>query len=347
MPKKTAQSKKDGNWRNLQTRIKVKKQTKLALVVLGSIIMLLLFSQLVNLTKTIFSPWQTSVGKDYSWDSHFNLYLALRAKEISLLAYNALEKEITIIKLPDQLYLEVPQDLGRWPVRSIAPLAGDQALKNSLTSFFGLPLDGVISLTGALVDQDSRQFVELIRGNLLNTFQALPAVKSDLTLWELMLFWFNLSSVRFDKIEYLNLVDLNVLDEQRLPDGTPIFTTENVRLDSILQDLVDQTLREEHQTIAVFNTTDYPQLAQKAARMITNLGGNVIIITNASNKQDQSWVVGKSSKTLERLGQIFGTICHEAIKCDKLQSLSEDLASSRAEINIILGEDFYLKFGNK
>jgi len=128
------------------------------------------------------------------------------------------------------------------------------------------------------------------------------------------------------------------LDKENLADGTPVFTTDQIKLDSVLSDLRDPAIVSEHKSIAVFNATNHPQLAQKWARLITNLGGNVIQISNTSLRQDKTRIWGEQSQTLKRLTQIFSC-------CDKIEPQLEGI-SSRAQINVILGEDFFFRLGN-
>ena len=160
----------------------------------------------------------------------------------------------------------------------------------------------------------------------------MSSLKTDLTLLELLRLKIGLSSVRFDKVKELDLDKLSVLDKESLPDGTSVYTADPIRLDSILSDLADPVIISEHKTIAVLNATNQPQLAGKWARLITNLGGNVIITANAGEKLRKTKVQGLQSATLRRLKQIFGS-------GDKISSQDENTISSRAQINLLLGED--------
>ena len=72
----------------------------------------------------------------------------------------------------------------------------------------------------------------------------------------------------------------------------------------------------------------------KAARIITNLGGNVIIVSNGQTNLKNTKVTGVKSKTLDRLKQIFEI-------SGKIDPNMEELTSSRADINVFLGEDYF------
>ena len=81
-------------------------------------------------------------------------------------------------------------------------------------------------------------------------------------------------------------------------------------------------------------------MAQKAARMITNLGGNVIITSNAQNIYAKTIVTGQTGPTLTRLSEVFDLGCSKDPTCANIPV--PEVENSRAQINIVLGEDFRL-----
>jgi len=146
-----------------------------------------------------------------------------------------------------------------------------------------------------------------------------------------------LASVRFDKINHIDLGNEDVLMKNKLADGTEILDPDIIRLDSLLAaSSIDPKIQMEHKTIAIFNSTDHPGLAQKAGRLITNIGGDVIITSNGKNKHQLTGIYGEKSKTLDRLKQIFNVR-------DTIKATDEDLVSSRAQINLFLGDDYFEK----
>lgn len=339
MPRRSAHP-KDKGWKAQQSRLKIKRKTKLAALVLAAVLALIILGQLVSFTKTLNSPWNlTGVKRPISWDNNFNINLVVKTNTISILSFDPQEKKIALVSLPETVFLEVPQGLGSWQLRSVYDLGGRDLLKDSLSSFLGIPIDGFIEGSGPLKEKKAEEVVDLMRQNPTNIFSLLPNLKTDLTLWDLLSLKWEFLGVRFDKIQTYDLVKLNILQDSKLSDGSEVLTADPIRLDAVLIQLADPKLRSEHLNIAVFNATSYPNLAQKAARMITNLGGNVIITTNSTSYADKTTVEGIPSKTLRRLSQIFAC-------CDKITStnLKEE---SRAQINVIVGEDFYLRFGNK
>ncbi len=313
------------SWKVSQSKKQKSQQIKLALIALGLILGLVLLSQIFKFAQVLTSPWtETKLASSYNWDGDFNLNLVLRSKTIQLLSYNPKDEKITIIDIPDQTYLDVPGGLGNWLVSSIFGLGGDDLLKSSLSSFFGIPIDGYL---------DPVNLEDLTDKNPFGILSLLPKIKSDLAPIDLFKIKMALSSVRFDKINKNDLEKMGLLDKASLADGTEVYTGDAFKLDSLSSDLADPVIKSEHKTVAIFNSTTHPGLAQKAARLLNNIGADVIIVSNSDLKFDKTKVSGEKSKTLQKIQQIFGS--NGTIDPNK------ELASSRAQINVFLGEDFF------
>lgn len=334
-------------WKTIQSKNKVKKRTRLALIFLGLILLLIIFGNLVRFSQTLFNPWKlySQSSKNYTWNGEFNLNLVVKKDlNIFVLVFNPKEQKAILINIPDQTLLSLPHGFGSWQIRSVYQLgetnklgSGVALLKETVTSFLGIPIDGFLDI-GELKDiGDGEQLIMKFGKDLIGGFVLIPSVKTDLTLMELIRLKMGLFSVRFDKVEKL---DLSAgLEKSHLPDGTEVFIPDLIRIDGIMAvDLSDPVIKMEHKNIAIFNATDESGIAQSAARIVTNIGGNAIITTNHTKKIRHSQVTGEKSQTLKRLIQVFEKNCGK--DCDRIDPGDEDLVSSRAQINIILGEDF-------
>lgn len=326
-------------WKDIQSKAKQNRRTKLALFILALVAGMLIISWAIQLTGRLFSPLGALQQRNYIWNGEFNINLLLRTSHISLLSYNPKEEKVTIINVPDELFLDVPFGFGKWQLRAVYELGqsqkgvgGDRLLKDTLTSFFAVPIDGFLDFSSLQRAKSASEIVESLRRNPFSGLNLLSSLKTDLTVWELLRLKTSLSSVRFDKVKELDLTALGVLEQGNLPDGTGVLTTDPIKLDSVLSDLVDPVIVSEHKTIAVFNATERGQLAGKWARLITNLGGNVIITNNARERLEKTKVVGEKSLTLKRIQQILGDY-------DTISPSNEDVVSSRAQINVFIGED--------
>lgn len=316
-------------WKDKQSKTQRKRRNKLALIVLFLVIGLIFLSWAIHFAQSLFT---SSVPRNYYWNGEFNINLAVRTSSISVLSYNPKEEKITILNIPDETFVEVPGDRGSWQLRAVYGLGKAPLVKDTLTLFLGVPIDGFLDLS---FEKSAQDFVKLLQENPFSGLNYLSSMKTDLSIWELLKLKMGINSIRFDKIYEVDLAK-KILQKDKLPDGTEVYTADPVRLDSVLSDFADPAIVAEHKSIAVFNATNRPQLAQKWARLITNLGGNVIITTNAQKRLKETQVLGEESLTLKRLRQIFGI-------SGNIDPLDEDLVSSRAQINIFLGEDYVSK----
>lgn len=334
-----------GGWKANQSKKKFKKNTKLALVALGLVVAVLflgyLFKFLTELNKPLLGS-NVSIEKKYSWEGNSNINLVVKkdsSDEISVLSFNPTDQKLLLLKLPSKLYLSVPGGYGSWQLSSIYKLGqvekkglGVMMLKNSISNFLGVPIDGYI--------QSDKEIVDLLKNpfNLL-TF---TTFKTDLNLKELTSLSFALSSVRFDKVSTLSLVEQQVLDETTLADGSVVYQFDPGKIDSISQEFAEGQIIAEGKEVAIFNATNTPLLAQKAARMVTNMGGKVIMTKSLDEKRKTSAVLtSEKSDTYTRLSQLFVLDCSNSPNCDTIIN-DPKILESRADINIVLGEDFTL-----
>lgn len=333
-------------WREDRNKIKLKKTTKLAILVLGLIILLLILGQCVKFYKNLNSAWGQGSGISYSWNKDYVINLVLKGKGVAFLSFNPKTEELTLINLPDNLLIEVPRGFGKWQVRSIFDLGqsnkkGDGVilLEQSVSALFGLPVDGTIDF----YKENDKSIQDLVEGfrKDINFFNILGNIKTDLTLLDLIKLKTSLSSVRFDKVKIVNLEDLFLLDREKLADGTEVFMAEPTKLDSAVEDLADDYFKQEYQGIAIFNATEKPMLATSVARIITNMGGNVIYVANSEKKVPRTYIYGDAkSKTYQRLLQIFDKGCSKDEKCDKVSIEELGSSTSRANIVVVLGDDY-------
>ena len=325
--------KSGSNWQNARLGFKRKNKVRLALFVLGAILLTLLAGNTLRLVNKLFAPLGSSFEKkDYHWDGKSNLNLVYKNKEnISLFIVNPGEKKITGLEIPSNTFMDIPGGFGSWELRSIYDLGGEdkskgsKLVKNSISLFFSLPIDGFL-------ESEEYEAAEIFTGLNKNPFTFLywiGRINSDLTPVELIRLYVFVLQVRVDKVEIFDLKELNLLKKTSLHDGGSVYLA-NDSLDSFVgENLYDSNIKTEQKTIAIFNGTNTPGLAQKFARLINNMGGNVIISDNTGEKYEYSIVYGEESATKKRLSQIFNS---------KYAILSSKPAS-RAQITIILGED--------
>jgi hypothetical protein len=339
---------KKGGWKTAQTSGKQKKQTKLALIALAVFISTVLISQSIRFTNSLYSP-QThyTFSREYRFEGKSNLNLVIKGEEVSFFSFDFNEKKATLVKIPQETHLVIPGGYGMWPLRSVYALGqgekvgkGAELLITSLSSMLGLPIDGIIEIKDPSVDNNT--FIKNLNANVFLSVTNFSQIKTNLTTMEYIKLAKEVSQIRFDKIIELDLEDFKILGSQTLPDGRDVVVAEGMLLDNFIVDkLAESKFKEEALSVAIFNGTSQPGLAQKVSRLVTNMGGNVIISSNASSQDitmpvEQTFITSTSSKdsyTFKRLATVF--VPHY----DKILDVDFKTAT-RAQINLVLGNDY-------
>ncbi|MDO8620767.1 MAG: LytR C-terminal domain-containing protein [Candidatus Levybacteria bacterium] len=114
--------------------------------------------------------------------------------------------------------------------------------------------------------------------------------------------------------------------------GTKNISTslQSLEVDKTISSLfADAELVKDIKTIEITNAADVPNLGGRLARLITNMGGNVVLITtdNAVGKESSIFYTGKKTYTVDRLSRILG------FKSVESQNLGI------ADIKIVIGTD--------
>lgn len=339
-PGKTNPDHKKG-WKFHQGASKLKKKTKLGIWALIFLVTIIALGQFINFGRMLFRPWNPqNIGKNYNWDRRFNINLVVKAKSIAVFSLNPTEKQVKVINFPDNTMVNVAGGFGNWQLGAIYGLGqsegiGWDLLERTMSSFLGIPIDGYLEFKGDLAKKDPFYLIQKLNQDFTSGILDIKKIQSDLTLLDLARLKFYLGGIRFDRIENIDLGNRGILDQNQLNDGTPIYNADEVKIDSALTFFIDPNFKTEHITIAVLNGTNHPLIAQKAARLITNMGGDVIIISNTEKSYPKTQVTGEKSATLTRLRQMFDY--------GKISSNILDVENSRAQINIVLGEDFYMR----
>ncbi|MBI2613307.1 MAG: LytR C-terminal domain-containing protein [Candidatus Levybacteria bacterium] len=170
-----------------------------------------------------------------------------------------------------------------------------------------IPIDGFIESSSLDLSQkpDSLFLASILNAGTLQT---------NLTIIDLLKFLLLSKSIPGSAITTKDIApDLNPLES-----------------DKIVGQLVsDELIEKDNQTIQVINGTQVGGLGNRLARLLTNIGGDVIIVATENNQRKQSIIlyIDKKTYTVERLQKILG---YPAVKEEK---------NAISDITIIIGED--------
>lgn len=317
------------------------------------IILLIIAGKLLGVLNSLYQPLDSKIPthKNYTWNGETAINVVIKNKEISLLHFDPFDKKAILLKIPNETYIEVPKGYGSWRIDSIYELGeagsepiGPLLLKDSITSLVGIPIDGILIFKNPF-DSSIDDEIKSLRGNPLKIFSLLKNVTGDLTLMETASLFWNISKVREDKLTLLDLYQTEITKSKLLPDQSRVLGVDIVNLDLFIRkNLSDSAISQEDESVAIYNTTNHPGLAQSAARWVSNLGVDVVVISSSSINHDKTSVIGiKKSLTFKRLAEIFAPNCLNT----KCKIKDADLNLDRSEINIILGEDFYEQYFQK
>jgi hypothetical protein len=348
------------SWKNYErtskvklSKVKIKKspqprfksEWKLGVIALAFLVILIIVGKIMGVLGSLSSePLNGGFAKSGTWDGETPLNLVVKADETYLFSYSPSEKSLLLFKIPKDTYVDMPYDYGKWPVQSIyglgqseKPPIGAKLLQDTISYVFGIPVDGYIITS----EKPLKDLVDSEQGALSGGFNIFESRQSNLNILEKLRLWWSLKFIRSDKIQSLDLGKSDLSDWYLLPDSSRVLTLNQTKLDQFLREtLEDKNIKSEGLTIGIYNATDYLGLADRAARLITNMGGRVIFTQNAPNLTGKSTIVGKNSYTFNRLKGFFKLVCNK----DEVCGGDKDPENMRADIIITLGTDAGVSF---
>ena len=132
----------------------------------------------------------------------------------------------------------------------------------------------------------------------------------------------------------IDLLKLLIISKSITPG---LVTTKNIsgdlipsELDKIVGRLVsDELIEKDNQTIQIINGTGIGGLGNRLARLVTNMGGDVIIVATSDSPKNKSTIsyIDKKTYTVERLQKVLG---YPAVR---------QANNAISDITIIIGED--------
>lgn len=344
-------------WKAQQSKVKQNRKIKLSAAALGILIVIIVLGNFINFFFSLTRPISPKIGIENSYDlwdkkTNFNLLTASFDKsglsKINLYTLSPNENQIVALSLSNEIYLNVPLEFGSWTLGSVYklgqeqnPKIGAKLLRLSVSNLLGIPVDAVIISEGNQDFDSPDSFVAKLRKDPLAPLTLTQNIETNLSRLQSISLFKILSKVRQDKLIALDLSQSSITESKLLPDSSRVLGVDAIKLDYFIREkMADSQIIDEGASIAVFNGTSHPGLANEVSRVITNLGGNVISVSSTEEKFEKSLVITTEdldSETSKRISQIFAPLC---IK-QKCQSKDPKVTYSRAKINIVLGEDYY------
>ena len=335
-------TRRSSSWRIFQSRSKFRKTFRRFFAAVAVLLAALLIIGAYSFLKLFFSPLDSAAGSYFqnssSWDGKMPLsliYLEVsditvkspQTFSISVLSFNPTQGLFTTIKIPPS-YKNLEELYGLGEIGAAEGGVGVVAQK--VQQLLGIPIDGYI-----VIDRSGLQELQslfpgisgvkeaLILSNILKLPQLWTVRRSSTKIsldipGILRVVWY-LMHVRSDRIADLSLSP-ELLDD---PTGLDRKISPYLR---------DDQLATEHLKVQVLNGTRERGLASTAARIVKNIGGEVIRVDNFE-RQDlvKGYLLMESgSYTASRLARIFGVSDSRPPR---------EGAEARANITLILGSE--------
>lgn len=235
------------------------------------------------------------------------IFISIVIKTMSLLGESRFDgkNRFTISVLTGKNFKAVSFSPGNDSISVLKIEEENKELK--LGQFLKIPIDGFVVGNSLKTDKDITDLMSDVLFNYNN-------VKTNLTI-----------------IDVLRLVLASKTTSENNIETYSISTSlEYQKADKIVEKIFkNEEIEKENQTIEIINTTDIGGLGGRLARLLTNMGGNVIQVSTQNNSQKESVILfdGKKNFTIERISKVLSF---------------RPIASSKksiADITIIIGED--------
>ncbi|MCL5438742.1 MAG: LytR C-terminal domain-containing protein [Patescibacteria group bacterium] len=178
---------------------------------------------------------------------------------------------------------------------SILKVQGDVD-RQSLGKYLGIPIDGEIKLSS---DKDFSEIRENkdVEKALNNYFFKFNKIETNLTVLDIGKLWIFTKKVSPVSINFKEVVVSK-------SDASKEFA-----IDKLMSDLFnDKSISDEKVSIQIINSTGVSGLGNRLARLVTNIGGNIVAVNTADDVSSISEISysGDRSYTVKRLAKILG-----------------------------------------
>jgi len=324
------------NAQSLWQKEQKEKKKKRNLIFIRLWIFIIGFLVLLSLFWKTYDTLRKSV-----WDGKNRINFVLSGDEVVLISFAPEEPSLALLPLPKGLQIDVIYGYGKYRVEAVSSLGElekkDNLLPASLQENFGVPVEGWM-ISSSKFKVKSSKLKEEILDELKR--QMWGRGKTNLNRWDLLRLWWGIRKLRPGDIGVLDLEKSNMILTVALPDKTTVFGVDFDQLDLKIQKFFgDSLLKKENLSIEVLNGTSHRGLAERAARLLTNIGGRVVWVGNSelqiANCRLQIEKNKKRAYTVKKISKIFNC------------QLEEKKEEGRAEITLTLGEDYWQKLNQR
>lgn len=183
-----------------------------------------------------------------------------------------------------------------------------EAKNKNLSSILEIPIDGEINANTQITDKN-------LKSSFFGFLIPFSVKKTNLTAVDLARLWM-----------YSNSVPVNGIYEREISVDEDILKLKSLGVYSYF---IDQAIAEEKIGIEIVNGTEIFGLGNKLASFISNMGGNVVMVSTSEKTEDKSRIdyFGEENYTLKKISRILN------LKPNKVEK------RKLGDIIIVIGKD--------
>lgn len=347
-------------WHRVGARAKLQSFLTFLGLLLVAFFILNTFLHFVSLGQFFKKPLAGQVSSDLikggTWDGKAKLSLVFDTSPMAVGVFDPKNKRVDVITVDRETQSDVPYGYG-WnrigAVRDLGnlenPPRGNILLVDTLSKFVQAPIDGFVivhnkswsSLSKDKVAEDVKKFSSIGQlPRILVSKDWQTNFETNLTKFEVVRLWWGLRSVRVDKVFYTDLASEGLLSDILLPDGSHGFGPEESGLASFAHKIfTDDLVAAEKLKIEVLNGTDTPGIALNIARLIENIGGDVI---KTSNTQETGVAKTFIQITEDKRGSYTTQRLAKTLRCDI--RVVPQVSLEESDMQIVIGQDSIGRF---
>lgn len=296
---------------------------------------LFLFVAVIFLLSLIFKTGQVIKNSIFDGTTRITLVLGSKKEKADLLVFSLEPKAKTIktLIIPANLDVQVAKNFGTYLIGNVYPLGnlsptsggGGELLRETVQEFIGAPVDGWMIANSKLDGGEVKVLVES------SFWEGVKGGETNLTLLDFIRIWYEVRQIKIDKIEAIDLKQLNIFKKTYLLDKTEVYQADPATIDQVLGTLFhNPQVLAERKTVEIINGTGKTGFGNKLARIINNMGAQVLFVRTSDEPIKSSSIKtrDKASYTVEKIRKTF--------KIMKIENEKE----INADISILIGEDF-------
>ena len=272
---------------------KKKKTTKK----LNIFLLFLLFSTLVIFGLYFFNSKHSSGNLKISMvypDNSGNIVVATFSKK---------EKEITLIKIPQNTQLEVSRQLGSWKAKSLWQLGINEKyegllLQETITKNFHFPIS--IWADEKVSGFVSGNFIKLIKATIF-------PYKSNLSLGDRFNLFYISFGIQNKKISSFNLSEWEILKKIKLTDGEEGYVlSKDILPINIMSSFSEPINSDFGYLVQIVNATGSRSVAENIGKTIESMGFKITSIKEESSNNDiDCFIYGKDKEVIKKMSLIY------------------------------------------